>query len=84
MLRPGPAQAPPDGTVDALPELANAYNTTLLGFFITPNNSGYLYLGLAVVLGILFILAFSIVWRSRSLEKDLAVIQQLANDESDS
>lgn len=73
-----------NGAIDALPELANAYNTTLLGFFITPDNSGYLVLGLAVVLGILFILAFSIVWRSRSLEKDLAVIQQLASDESDS
>lgn len=73
-----------NGANDALPELANAYNTTLLGFFITPDNSGYLVLGLAFVLGVLFILAFSIVWRSRSLEKDLAVIQQLANDESDS
>lgn len=66
---------------DLLPELANAYNSTLLGFFITPDNSAYLLLGLAVSIGTLAILAFSIIWRSRNLQKDLDVIQQLADDE---
>lgn len=70
-----------DGAIDNLPELANAYNTTLLGFFITPNNGYYLILGLVVSLGTLAILALSIVLRARGLQKDLAVIQQLANDD---
>jgi len=70
-----------DGEVDNLPELANAYNTALLGFFVTPDNSGYLALGLVASLGTIFILLFSIWWRARSLQKDLAVIQQLAEDD---
>ena len=70
-----------DGTIDNLPEIANAYNTTLLGFFVTPDNSGYLALGLVVSLGTVAILLFSILWRSQSLKKDLAVIEQLAEDD---
>lgn len=69
------------GKIDNLPELANAYNTSLLGFFVTPDNSGYLALGLSVVLGTLALLAFSIIWRARNLQKDLAVIQQLVADD---
>lgn len=70
-----------DGEIDNLPELANAYNTTLLGFFVTPNNANFLALGLAVSLGTLGILLFSIWWRARNLQKDLAVIQQLVEDD---
>lgn len=70
-----------DGSIDNLPDLANAYNTTLLGFFITPDNGGYLMLGIVVSLGTLAILIFSIFWRARNLEKDLAVIQQLVEDD---
>lgn len=70
-----------DGTIDNLPELANAYNTTLLGFFVTPDNSDFLALGLFISLGTLALLAFSIMWRSRNLQKDLAVIQQLVEDD---
>lgn len=70
-----------DGDIDNLSELANAYNTTLLGFFVTPDNSGYLALGLIASLGTLAILLLSIWWRSQSLQKDLAVIQQLAEDD---
>lgn len=70
-----------NGDIDNLPDLANAYNTTLLGFFVTPDNSGYLALGLVASIGTLLILLFSIWWRSRSLQKDLAVIQQLAEDD---
>lgn len=71
-----------DGDIANLPELANAYNTTLLGFFITPDNGFYLILGLTVSLGTLAILLLSIILRSRGLEKDLAVIQQLAQDDT--
>jgi len=70
-----------DGDIDNLPELANAYNTTLLGFFITPDNGFYLILGLTVSLGTLAILLLSIILRARGLEKDLAIIQQLAQDD---
>lgn len=70
-----------DGSIDNLTDLANAYNTTLLGFFITPDNGGYLILGLVASLGTLLILVFSIFWRARNLEKDLAVIQQLVQDD---
>jgi hypothetical protein len=70
-----------DGAIDDLPELANAYNTTLLGFFITPDNGFYLMLGLVVSLGTLAILLLSIILRARGLEKDLTVIQQLAQDD---
>jgi len=70
-----------DGAIDNLPELANAYNTTLLGFFITPDNGHYLILGLVISLGTLIILALSIILRARGLQKDLAVIQQLTQDD---
>lgn len=70
-----------EGDIDNLPELASAYNSSLLGFFVTPDNSGYLALGLGVVLGTLALLAFSIIWRARNLQKDLAVIQQLVADD---
>lgn len=58
--------------------LADAFFTVLLGFFITPDNSGYLALGLAVVFAILGGLVLSFGWRARNLEKDAALIQQLA------
>lgn len=67
---------------DSLPELADAWNRTLLGFFITPDNSRYLVLGLAVVFVILGTLIFSFSWRARSLQQDLALIQQLAQAEN--
>lgn len=60
-----------------LATLADAYNRTLLGFFITPDNSLYLALGLAVVFLILGTLVFSFSWRARSLRKDLALIEAL-------
>ena len=70
-----------EGQLGDLGALADAYNMTLLGFFITPDNSSYLALGLAVVFVILSTLVFSFGWRSRSLEKDLALIQELARDD---
>lgn len=70
-----------EGDADNLPELANAYHTSLLGFFVTPDNSNYLWLGLAAVFGILGILLFSFVWRERHLQKELAFIQELARED---
>ena len=60
-----------------LAALADAYNRALLGFFITPDNTGYLFLGLAVVFLILGALVASFSWRARSMRQDLALIQQL-------
>ena len=67
-------QAGPPGD---LATLADAYNQALLGFFITPDNSSYLALGLAVVVLILGGLILSFGWRARSLDQDAALIQQL-------
>jgi hypothetical protein len=69
-----------EGTIDNLPDIANAYNTTLLGFFVTPDNSAYLALGIVAALGTLAILVISIWWRAKGLQKDLEVIDQLVND----
>ena len=69
-----------DGATELLPQIADAWNTTLLGFFITPDNSLYLALGLAVVFGILALLAFSYFWRWRGIGKDIEVIQSLGED----
>lgn len=69
------------GDVDNLPELANAYHTSLLGFFVTPDNSDFLRLGLAAVFGILSILLFSFFWRGRNVQKELALVQELAREE---
>ena len=47
--------------------LADAYNRTLLGFFITPDNSRYLALGLAATFVILGLLVLgSLFWRERN------------------
>ena len=66
------------GAPGNLAALADAYNQALLGFFITPDNSGYLALGLAAVFLILGTLIFSFGWRARSLQRDAALMQQLA------
>lgn len=70
-----------EGDADSLPELASAYHASLLGFFVTPDNSNFLWLGLAAVFGILGSLLFSFVWRERHLQKELAFIQELARDD---
>jgi len=65
-----------------LAALADAHNRTLLGFFVTPDNSHYLALGLAVVFLILGALVFSFSWRARNMRQELALIQQLAQPEA--
>ena len=64
-----------------LAALADAYNRTLLGFFITPDNRHYLALALAVVFVILGALVGSLFWRERGLRKDLTVLEELARAE---
>lgn len=69
------------GELGDLAALADAYNRTLLGFFITPDNALYLALALAVVFIILGALAGSLFWRERGLRQDLAVLEELAREE---
>ncbi len=69
------------GQLGDLALLADAWNRTLLGFFITPDNSVYLALGLASVVVILGTLILSFVWRSRNLWRDLALIEELARED---
>ena len=68
-----------EGPPGDLASLADAWRNMLLGFFITPDNSLYLGLGLAVSLLILAALLGSFAWRARTLQKDLAMIEQLGN-----
>ena len=63
---------------ESLPALADAYNRALLGFFITPDNSGYLALGLAAAFFILATWIGSLFWRERGLRKELALLRELA------
>jgi hypothetical protein len=67
-----------DGDSSIAPELSNAFDTVFLGFVITPNNSEYLYLGLAFASSIMLILVGSMWLRYRSLQKDLQTLEQLA------
>ena len=67
-----------EGDIGDLAALADAWNRTLLGFFITPDNRAYLALGLLVVFLILGTLVFSFAWRARGIEKDLALLDELA------
>ncbi len=66
-----------EGPPGDLASLADAWRNMLLGFFITPDNSLYLGLGLAVSLLILAALMGSFAWRARALQKDLTMIEQL-------
>ncbi|MCY4061472.1 MAG: hypothetical protein OXG53_03810 [Chloroflexi bacterium] len=70
-----------EGAPGDLAALADAYNRTLLGFFITPDNSHYLALGLAVVFVVFGALVGSLFWRERSLRKELALLAQLAGED---
>lgn len=59
----------------------DAWKTTMLGFFLTPSNKEYLYLGLAASFGIFAVLILSIVWRYRNARKDYELVQQLSEEE---
>lgn len=66
-----------EGETKNLPALADAYNRTVLGFFITPDNSAYLALALTATFAILALLVLSFFWRSRNIQKDLELIESL-------
>lgn len=71
------------GDVDAV-ALADAFNTVFLGFFITPENDGFLYLGLGVT-ALIFVVFLGSMWiRQNNAKKDLALIEELARDDNNS
>lgn len=68
------------GDADAT-QLVDAYNYTLLGgFFLTSDNTAYLYLGLAVTAIIFIVLLGSIWMRWRNARRDLRTVEQLSSD----
>ena len=69
-----------DGESEPLPQVADAWNTTLLGFFITPDNSAYLALGLAGMFAVLALLILSVIWRWRNTAQDMALIESLGGE----
>lgn len=68
------------GDTSGAENIAQAFDIVFLGFFITPNNDEFLYLGLAISLGIFALLIASFVWRYRNAQRDLELIEQLAED----
>ena len=69
-----------DGNPDITAELSDAFDSVFLGFVITPDNSEFLYLGLAFSAIIMLILIGSMALRYQNIKKDLRVIEQLAED----
>lgn len=65
------------GEGETINAVSRSLYTMLFGFFITPDNSGYLWLGMAVSLGTILVLIASIVMRYRNAEKDLQTIENL-------
>jgi hypothetical protein len=65
------------GEGETINAVSRSLYTMLFGFFITPDNSGYLWLGLAVSLGTILVLIASIYLRYRNAEKDLLMIENL-------
>ena len=65
------------GEGETINTVSRSLYTMLFGFFITPDNSGYLWLGLAVSLGTILVLITSIIMRYRNAEKDLQMIENL-------
>jgi len=65
------------GDAAAVTDLTNAFNTAFLGFFVTPENNEFLYLGL-VGTAIVFLLLIGSLWlRYRNAQKDMQLIEQL-------
>lgn len=54
--------------------------TVFLGFFVTPNNDPYLYLGLAVSVGLVLFLVGSMALRYNNLKQDEATLETLRED----
>lgn len=70
------------GGLDERGALTNALNTTFLGFFLTPENQEYLYLGLISVAAIMLVLVGSFYMRYRGAQKDAETLAQLAEDDA--
>lgn len=70
-----------DGNADITAELSDAFDSVFLGFVITPDNSEFLYLGLAFSAIIMLVLIASMVLRYQNIKKDMLVVEQLAEDE---
>lgn len=64
-------------TPNALPPVDNAFFTAALGFFVTPENSSYLTLGIAAVAVILLLFIASMFVRYTNAQKDIALAEQL-------
>jgi hypothetical protein len=60
-------------------QIGEAVETVFLGFFVTPDNTGYLYLGLTMVALIFGALIGSMYLRYRNLQKDMALVKELAD-----
>lgn len=71
-----------EGATDLAPSLSNAFDIVFLGFVITPDNTEYLYLGLAISATIMLMLIGSMYLRYQNLKKDMATIEALAEDEN--
>jgi len=67
-----------DGTL--LEGVNKQFFTVFLGFFVTPNNDQYLWLGISVSALLVLGLIATFVTRRRNLKKDIALIQQLREE----
>jgi hypothetical protein len=70
-----------EGNADIAAELGEAFNSVFLGFFITPDNSQYLFLALTMVAIIFTVLIGSMWLRYRNVQKDMALVEELAEKE---
>lgn len=70
------------GDTEAKAAAADAFNTVFLGFFLTPDNSLYLYLGLIVTAVIMLGLIGSMLWRVNNARKDAKMLAALESSAS--
>ena len=68
------------GTANKIETVNKAFYTVLWGFFVTPQTQSYLTMGMATVFGTVIVLVFSMFIRFRNLQKDEALIRQLAEE----
>lgn len=69
-----------EGNPNITAELSDAFDSVFLGFVITPDNSEFLYLGLAFSAIIILALIGSMALRYQNIKKDLLVVEQLAEE----
>lgn len=71
-----------DGDATALADLESLQEKVLADFFITPQTSPYLLLGIGVSLLIMCAFLATMLLRYRSLQKDIALIERLRAEET--